>query len=107
MAENEQKRICFLKVIKADKNEITVGEVANLFALTIGLIDKQTQTFKNVKEKLGEDQYIRMMTSLVNSFLSSLYINGAKNEEEQMKRYKEVKKINEDLISYEEIKDNG
>lgn len=92
MAENEQKRICFLKVIKADKNEVTVGAVADLFASIVGLLDKQTQTFKNVKEKLGEDQYVRMMTSLTNSFLSSLYINGAKNTEEQMERYKTMKK---------------
>lgn len=107
MAKNEQKRIDFLKVIGSDQNTLTVGQVADLFRGTLSLLDEKTKTFSNVKEKLGEYQYIRMMTSLANSFLSSLYINGAKDEKEQMQRLIEVNSINEDLISYKEIKDNG
>lgn len=103
MAKNEQERIKFLSVLEKDTNEVTVAEVSNLFRGVVANLDKSTQTFKNVKEKLGEDQYIRMMTSLVNSFLSTLYINAGKDRKEQMERLDRVNKINEDLITYQEV----
>lgn len=104
---SEQKRIELLEIIKKDKNEMTVGMVARLFADTINMLDKDTQTFQNVKDKLGDDQYIRMMTSLCNSFLSTLYINGAKDGDEQFARLKTVDKANKDLKTYKEIINNG
>ena len=103
MSKNENERIKFLSVLEKDTNEVTVAEVSDLFRGVVANLDKSTQTFKNVKEKLGEDQYIRMMTSLINSFLSTLYVNAGKDREEQIERLDRVNKINEDLITYTEV----
>jgi len=103
---SESKRIELLEIIKKDENVLRVGFVAELFGSTLDMLDKDTQTFKNIKEKLGEDQYIRMMTSLANSFLSTLYINGAKDNEEQFERLKLVNKVNKDLTTYKRFKED-
>jgi len=99
MAKNENERIKFLKELEQDTNEITVAKVVYIFRSTLRILDSKTQTFKNVKKKLGEDQYIRMMDSLINSFLSTLYINAGKDKAEQKARFKKVNKINEDLTA--------
>lgn len=99
MAKNEKKRINLLKKIRADKNTIMVKDVEECFTGTLFLLIDKTKTFAMVKEKLGEDDFNRMLHSLANSFLTSLYCTAGKDKDEQLARLKEANKTNSDLLA--------
>lgn len=93
----EQKRINLLDIASEDTNVIKVGEVMKIFSGILDTLVNSTNTFKEVKQKLGDDAYTKMLHSLINSFSSSLYITASKDEKEFEKRMTLVNDANSDL----------
>lgn len=99
---SEKDRITVLEIAREDSNSITVGDAVNVFCSTLALCEKTTNTFKNVKKKLGKEDYIKFITALSNSFVSTLYVNSSKDEQEFEERYKLITEANADIIHYEQ-----
>lgn len=96
---NAEKRIKFIEIVKSDTNTLCVGDVAEIFSGTLNMLMEKTETFKKAKEKLGEEDYTKLLHSLCNSFLCSLYCSASKNEEEAKERMSLCANTNSDLLA--------
>lgn len=96
---NAEKRIKFIEIVKSDTNTLCVGDVAEIFSGTLNLLLDKTETFKKIKEKLSEHEFNKMLHSLCNSFLCSLYCSASKNEEEAKERMSLCANTNSDLLA--------
>lgn len=101
----EQQRIELLKKVTSDKNKIEVKLVTEIFIETLKIYFDQTQTGKAVKDNLTEAQYNRFLHGFTNSFLSTLYVNASKKQEEFDERLKYVTAVNNDLLVHCEERD--
>ena len=99
----EQDRIDLLNIIRDDNTKVSVAKVTEVFCGIMAVMDKNSKTLKRIKNKISEDEYIQLMTSICNSFLSTLYINAAEDEKDWNDRLEVVEKANKDLISYKEV----
>lgn len=74
-----------------DENEIKVKDVVGFFLRSIMSYEDMTETGKETKRKLGEDQYAKFIDGFSFSFLCTLYVNAAKSEAEQRIRLEEAR----------------
>ena len=88
-----------LDEIMSDQTEVRVCDVARTLGGTLQLLERKTNSFGDVIDKIGEDAYVRMMHSLLNSFLSTLYVNAPNNEAVRMERLAAVQSANSDLMA--------
>ena len=93
-------RIDMLEKIKKDKNKIRVKDVSEIFAGIMNVYFEHTKTGQMFKKKLTKDEYIKFLHGFSNSFLSTLYVNGAKDKKEFEERNKFVHEVNADLLAY-------
>lgn len=98
MAQNEQKRINLLTKIESDSNTIKVSEVLQVFAGVTNLVINETKAAKNIKAHVTEDEFNAFLHSLINSFLTSLYVTASKNDKQREERMAEAKDTNSDLL---------
>jgi len=102
----EQDRINLLEKCAEDTNTIEVRAVTDLFiTIIMGYVEK-TMTGQVLKKKLSYDEYVRFMTGLINSLLSSLYASAAANPKEIKERVDFIQNANKDLVvKFEQIKE--
>ena len=98
MTKEEQGRINLFKLISCDQSEVTVSLVTEIFCQIFFSFFDVTETGKEAKAKLTEDEFVRFTTGFVNSFLSTLYANAGRDEKEQLKRMEVVAKVNKDVL---------
>lgn len=96
--EAEKRRIELFEKARKDTNTVEAGKVVEMFRGLIAGLEKNTQAFQTVKKQMGETNWIIFVHSLSNSFISTLYVNAGKNEEEQLERLKYVDSVNGDLL---------
>ena len=100
-----KEKIDLLDKIIQDENQIEVGDAAEIFFQLFIYYFEKTNTGKIVKSKLTEDEYIAYVTGMTNTYLCSLYVNGAKDDKQQQERIMEASLANEDVLSkIEEIR---
>ena len=95
---NAEKRLKLLDKMKDDKNQLAVGEVIEIFGGCLDMQIKHSQTFKNVKKKLTQEEWDKFLHALSISFTTSLYCSASKNEEQLLERTKEVQDANSDIL---------
>ena len=102
----EKDRINLLQKCSEDTNVIEVRACTDIFiTILMGYVEK-TMTGQVLKKKLTQDEYVRFMTGLVNSLLSSLYASAANNPKEIKERMDFIAKANSDLVvKFEQIKE--
>lgn len=98
MTEQERKRIEMMDKITNDQNLLSVSDVCEIFSNTLSMQIKKTNTFKNVKKKLTEEEWIKFLSAIIVSFFSSLYCSAANDEEQFKERTKYVTEINKDIL---------
>ena len=98
ITKEEKGRLDLLEKIVKDKNEVEVGEVAEIFRGVLGSYFDKTNSGKKVKEKLTEGEFVSFVTGFANSFLSSLYCSASSDEKELRERVETVEKANRDTL---------
>lgn len=96
--EAEKRRIELFEKARKDTNTVEAGKVVEMFRGLIAGLEKNTQAFQLVKKQMGETNWIIFVHSLSNSFISTLYVNAGKDEQEQLERLKYVDSVNGDLL---------
>ncbi len=97
MAKNEDKRIKLTEIICDDDSEITVGEAAETFLMMFSQYFELSENAKEIKRSVSFDTFVAFFTGFVNSYISTLYIAGSKDEEDFNKRMSLVDETNSDL----------
>lgn len=96
--EAEKRRIELFEKARKDTNTVEAGKVVEMFRGLIAGLQTNTKTFQMIKEKMGETNFIVFIHSLSNSFISTLYVNAGKDEQECLERLKYVDSVNGDLL---------
>lgn len=96
--EAEKRRIELFEKARKDTNTVEAGKVVEMFRGLIAGLEKNTQTFQRVKDQMGETNWVIFIHSLSNSFISTLYVNAGKDEQECLERLKYVDSVNGDLL---------
>lgn len=107
MAKNEQLRIQMLMKVKQDTNKIQVKDVCEMLAETVKIYFTGTKSGRRVKERLTEEEFTIFLHGFCNSFLSTLYVNSAKNQKQFEERLKYVENVNSDLLVGKVEHNNG
>lgn len=102
-----EQRIQMLNKVKKDTNKIQVKDVCEMLAETIQIYFKDTKSGRLVKEKLTEQEFTIFLHGFCNSFLSTLYVNSAKNQKEFKERLLYIDNVNADLLAKKVEHTNG
>ena len=96
--ESEMRRIELFEKASKDTNKVEAGKVVEMFRELIAGLQTNTKTFQMIKEKMGESNFIIFIHSFSNSFISTLYVNAGKDEQECLERLKYVDSVNGNLL---------
>ena len=87
----DKKEEMLIKINKC-KDKLTVADAAEAFCTTWYGLEKSTDSFKDVIDKVDEKAWIKFANAILISYLSALYLNCDIDEKEQTKRVDEVGK---------------
>lgn len=94
----EKERIQLLHIISLDTNKIEIKLVTDIFLGTFINYFEKTKSGKEVKQKLTDDEFKRLINGVSISFLSSLYLSASDSKEQFEARLKIVDKANKDIL---------